>query len=240
MKLFKEISDFFLPRNCSACLVPLSSTQNVLCDNCCLQLKKPAKEIIASEFNRKFADDCIIKDFASAFIFEVDQPIQTLVHELKYNQRFGNGIELGKMAGNVLQEKINKWNVDFIIPVPLHSIKKADRGFNQAFFIAKGISNVTGIRVKTGVVKRTKFTETQTHLNSIERKKNISNAFLLKKKKVIEGKNIILVDDVITTGATIGECGRVLKNNGAANVFAMSAAIADFNSTSVQEHLSRE
>jgi ComF family protein len=240
MKLFKEISDFFLPRNCSACFVSLPSTQYVLCSNCYSQFKQPSKELIASEFKRKFASENIIKDFSTAFIFEADQPIQKIVHELKYNRRFGNGVTLGKMAGKVLIEKFNKWNADFIIPIPLHSVKKAERGFNQAFFIAKGISKVTAIRVKTGVVKRIKFTETQTHLNSIERKQNIRNAFLLKKKKIIEGKNIILVDDVITTGATISECGRVLKNNGATNIFAISAAIADFNSTSFQEHSNQE
>ena len=240
MKFFKEISDFILPRNCSACFTLLPFDQSVLCNNCLSQFKYPSEELIVAEFNRKFAGENLIKDFSSAFIFETGQPIQNLVHGLKYSKRFGNGIELGKLTGKRLIEKIKLWDADFIIPIPLHSLKKAERGFNQAFFIAKGISKITGIKINTGIVKRVKFTETQTHLNSLERKLNISKAFIVKRKNVIQGKNIILVDDVITTGATISECGKVLKNNGAANLFALSAAIADFNSTSFQEHLNQE
>jgi ComF family protein len=240
MKLINEISDFFLPRNCSACETPLQINQNVICTDCRNKFILPSEELISAEYKRKFLNDSSIKDFCSAFIFEVDKPIQTLVHELKYQKRFGNGIVLGKLTANILEEKIKSWNADFIIPVPLHPIKKAERGFNQAYFIAKGISKVAGIKVKTGVIKRIKFTETQTHLNLIERKQNIRDAFIIKKKKVIKGKSIILIDDVVTTGATINECGKILKENGAANVYALSAAIADYNSTSFQARLNPE
>ena len=83
------------------------------------------------------------------------------------------------------------------------------------------------IPVKTNLIKRTRFTETQTNLNLLERKENMRGAFVIRRNKKITGKNILLLDDVITTGATISECGRILLENGAANVYAASVAIAD-------------
>ena len=94
-------------------------------------------------------------------------------------------------------------------------------------FIAKGIRSVLRIPIITHSIKRKRFTETQTSLNLVERKENLNDAFTIKRKNNLKGKTILLLDDVITTGATISECGRVLLEKGAANVYAASVAIAD-------------
>lgn len=112
------------------------------------------------------------------------------------------------------------------MPVPLHKLKKAERGYNQSYYIAKGYSNILNIPVKE-VCRRIKYTVSQTGFNLKERKENMRNAFLPTNTKIISGKRIILVDDVITTGSTITECAKVLLDNGAGKVFAVSVALAD-------------
>jgi len=119
------------------------------------------------------------------------------------------------------------WEIDLIIPIPLHRLRKIDRGYNQSYYIAKGLSKYFNIPLSGKILFRSKFTKSQTTLNLKEREENISGAFNLKKHKTVSGKNILLVDDVITTGATTNECAKVLLEAGANNVYAISAAIAD-------------
>ena len=119
------------------------------------------------------------------------------------------------------------WNFDLIVPIPLHHLKKAERGYNQSFYIAKGVRKILNIKVSDRIVKRIKYTESQTTMNISEREENIYGAFKVKLKNSISGKNILLIDDVITTGATISECGKILLEAGANRIYAASIAIAD-------------
>lgn len=149
------------------------------------------------------------------------------MHALKYEKKFRAGIFLGEKIAEKFNEKIKKFSPDMIIPVPLHKLKKAERGYNQAFYIAEGIARLTGAKVKTGVLKRVKFTETQTQLNSEERRENVKSAFEVKKKNVLKNKNVILVDDVTTTGATTTEAARELKKYGAGKIMLLTVAIPE-------------
>lgn len=157
----------------------------------------------------------------------MDKELQHLIHGLKYDGKFQIGLFLGKLTANELREEIEKWKIDFIVPVPLHHLKRAERGFNQSYFIAKGMKQILDIPVMSNYIKRRRFTETQTNLTLIERAANIEGAFEVTGNKRIEGKIVLLVDDVITTGATVSECGKVLTEKGAAKVFAVSVAIAE-------------
>lgn len=161
------------------------------------------------------------------FIFEKDKALQSLIHSFKYNKRFLNAKFLGSLIGSELGEKIKDWNIDTIIPVPLHHLKKVERGYNQSEFIVKGLSNKLKIPHTTRTLKRVRYTETQTAFNLAEREKNISDAFRVGRKKAITDKNILVVDDVITTGSTIKECGKALIKGSAKSVYACSVAIAD-------------
>lgn len=227
MFLFNHLFDFFLPRFCLSCNSKLNPDTIYICEPCCNLIQRADSKRIELEFNRKFESGKIISGFISAFVFEKEKPLQHLIHSLKYMENFRIGIFLGKMSGTLLKEEIKSWDGDLLIPVPLHRLKKAERGYNQSYYIAKGISSVTKIPVEESVMKRKRFTETQTELTLEERKDNIRSAFTVSGNKKIAGKNIILVDDVITTGATISECGSVLKENGAAEIFALSVAVAD-------------
>lgn len=219
--------DFFIPRFCPACNKKLLPDETTICTCCLSSIQKANSEQLESEFERKFASSGIISGFTSLYVFEKDKALQAYIHSIKYNKRFMNAKYLGKLIGENLGEQIRSWNIDYICPVPLHPLRKADRGFNQSFYIGSGISKKLRIPVKKNLVKRARYTETQTNLTLKEREINISNAFRAKRKRIIENKNFLIVDDVITTGATVRECGKALLGYGAGRVYACSAAIAE-------------
>jgi ComF family protein len=158
-------------------------------------------------------------------VFENDKELQHIIHSLKYDKKFKVGIYLGELLADSLKQL--DWRIDLIIPVPIHHLKKAERGYNQSDFIAKGLSKALNVPGSTKTVKRIRYTETQTDLNLNERAKNVEKAFKLNKPNAVKGKNILLVDDVITTGATILECAKILVNAGAKTVYACSVGIAE-------------
>jgi ComF family protein len=227
MQTINTFFDFFIPRYCPSCKEKLKLAENCICEECLSSIERADSTRLNSEYKRKFASTEIISGFTSLFVFEKDKALQLFIHSIKYNKRFLNAKYLGKLIGEKLRQEIKKWNVDIIVPVPLHSLRKFDRGFNQSKYIANGIGKELGIDVKSNFLKRIRYTETQTNLTLKEREENISNAFQAKHKRLIEGKYFLLVDDIITTGATIRECGKVLLDKGAARVYACSAAIAD-------------
>jgi len=227
MKSLNGFFDFFIPRYCPSCKMKLELEENCICDECLSSIERADGDRLNLEYQRKFASTEIISGFTSLFVFEKDKALQLFIHSIKYNKHFLNAKYLGKLIGENLKEQIQNWNVDYILPVPLHSLRKADRGFNQSKYIAIGMGKEFGINVKFNLLKRRRYTETQTNLTLQEREENISKAFQAKQKRLIEGKTFLLVDDVITTGATIKECGKVLLEEGAAKVYACSAAIAE-------------
>lgn len=227
MNFLTPFIDFFLPRFCSACKNKLSVTEEIICEACLSNIERPDEQRLAHEFERKFNSDKIISGFISLFVYEKDKELQQIIHGLKYDGKFRIGIFLGKLIAKELGRQIYDWKIDFIIPVPLHNLKRAERGYNQSVFIAKGINSVLNIPIRSRSIKRHRFTETQTNLGQIERKENLKNAFSCKRRNTLKGKTILLLDDVITTGVTISECGRILHDKGAVNIYAVSVAIAD-------------
>lgn len=227
MNFLTDISDFFLPRFCPSCKNKLTNLEVVVCNPCLSKIKHAERERTEIEFARKFKSEKIIKGFTSLFVFEKDKELQDIVHDLKYNGKFSIGIFLGKLLAASVNDKIREWKIDLIVPIPLHHLKRAERGYNQSDFIAKGMKKILHVPVKSRLIKRVRFTETQTTMNLSERKENMKDAFALRSKKLLQNKSVLLIDDVITTGATTSECAKILLEGGAANVYAASVAIAD-------------
>ncbi len=224
---FRSIFDVFLPRKCSGCKEVLQSDETSICKICLTLLKPVNEDMIKREFEKDFLPSDIISNFTSLFLFEKDSILQQVIHEIKYNKQFNTGITFGKMFAEKHINLLEKWSIDLIIPIPLHHLKKAERGYNQSDFFAKGIAKESKIKLSTNAVKRIRYTESQTGFNKLEREENMANAFKVKKEKLIDGRNILLVDDVITTGATIRECGKALISSGANQIFAGSIAVTD-------------
>ena len=223
-----ELFDFILPRFCPSCRNKLATAENTVCNSCISKIKLVDPEFIKSEYQRKYESKRIISGFVSQYIFEKDKELQHIIHAFKYDKKFHVGIFLGKSLGEHFKFQFQSWNINLIVPIPLHHLKKAERGFNQSYCIAKGISSQTCIAVKSNAIKRMRFTQSQTTMTLKEREENVESAFKVKKPEAVRGKHILLVDDVMTTGATINECGKVLLNAGANRIYAATVALADF------------
>jgi ComF family protein len=170
-----------------------------------------------------------ISNLTSLYHFEKEGTLQSIIHQLKYNGMTSLGVELGRKLGEKLQTQHLERSIDGMIPVPLHSAKLRERGYNQSEHIAKGIRQVMGIPLYSSLLLRHKYTSSQTQLSAVERKENVGDAFSVNKRDLLdlEGKTFLLVDDVITTGATIDACAKVLTQHGARRVVASSVALAE-------------
>lgn len=144
------------------------------------------------------------------FFFDKGSRYRTLLHKLKYKQRKDIGLTLGKMLGRELLESGNYQTIDTIVPVPLHPKKQYRRGYNQSEQIAAGIAQVTAWEINATALIRTTHTETQTRKTRLERWENVSRVFRVREEAALRNKHILLVDDVITTGATLEACATQL------------------------------
>jgi ComF family protein len=149
-----------------------------------------------------------------------------LLHEFKYNNRPDIGRVLGRVYGRELLEAGYSRQLDFIVPIPLHAWKRKRRGFNQSEEFATGLAEAMDIPVLSTAIQRIVNTETQTRKSRLNRWKNVSEVFALTGQHDLQNKRVLLVDDVITTGATIEACGTSLLKAGCSALSAVSIAFA--------------
>jgi ComF family protein len=223
---FGGILNFVLPPVCVCCDSPLPADARFVCPDCISRLK-------AVDKNYNIFQDRVHKvnfkgSAFSLYWFVEGSEIQNILHALKYSRMKSIGKVFGKKIGEEILSRF-PGTYDYAVPVPLHKSKQRERTYNQSDYICRGISEALGITPLEKCLKRTRFTKTQTKLSLSEREENVKNAFVLNPKysDAIKNKNIILVDDVITTGSTILECARVLKENGCSEVTVCSIALAE-------------
>ena len=220
------IINFVLPPVCVCCDSPLPADARFVCPDCISKLKAVDKNynIFQDRVHKvKFGGNSL-----SLYWFEEDTEIQHILHALKYTRMKSIGTVFGRKIG---EEILSKYpgKYDFAVPVPLHKSKLRERTYNQSDYICRGISEALNIKPLEKCLLRTRYTKTQTKLSIAEREVNVRNAFSVnpKYRDIIKGKNIILADDVITTGSTILECARILKENGCGEVTVCSIALAE-------------
>jgi ComF family protein len=147
---------------------------------------------------------------SSEFYFSKASLIQTLIHELKYKGNKEIGVYLGKLMGRSLLESNRFKDIDALIPLPLFADKEFKRGYNQAAVLCDGLSQEMHLPVVTTAVSRKRFTETQTRKHRTERWENVEESFEVVDPLPLEGKHVLLIDDVVTTGATLEACGAAI------------------------------
>ena len=218
MIAFKPISNFFelfYPRICESCNDNLVKNEEVLCTRCLLELPFTHFQYDAdNDVARIFWGRVPVKRAASLFYFHKEGHVQKLLHKLKYKDQPEIGIYLGKLIGYQLQGTgFNETEV--IVPVPLHLKKRRKRGYNQCEYIARGMSEVMNKPVNTSALRRVIANPSQTKRHRYERWLNAENVFKLTKPDQVKDKHVLLVDDVVTTGATLESCvSELLKGEG--------------------------
>ena len=209
--IFSDTLHLFYPHMCNGCGSDLLKEKNLLCLKCINNL--PHTHFARYKNNpveKYFWGRLPLVAAHSEFYFSKESLIQHLIHQLKYKGNIKIGVYLGEMAGKTLLNS-NRFNtVDALIPLPLFADKERQRGYNQAAVICNGISMVMNIPVIKDNIIRQRFTETQTLKHRTERWENVSGSFAVNNAAALKGKHLLLVDDVVTTGATLEACGNIL------------------------------
>jgi ComF family protein len=224
--LLTSIRRLFYPRVCVLCCLALVKSERQLCAFCLRKL--PKTRILNAAHNPVFdifRGRIPVRNAGAFLVFRSGGIARQLLHEIKYKDNRDLAVWLGELyAAELLERGIEP--VDFIIPVPLHRRKQKQRGYNQSEAFALGIGGKWQIPVCTDVLVRKKFTQTQTRKSKWERWRNVQEVFVVANTEMLTGKKILLVDDVVTTGATLEACTRVLLNAGAEKVDVQTIAYA--------------
>lgn len=221
--ILRGFVDLFFPPTCIHCKATLTRLANnlSLCPNCYSQLILMSPEYPQTEVLERL-DPCFVDQMWISY--EFNEIIQTVIHYIKYMKMPNLGIKVGRLCAEVLRKNLESIAERFFLPIPLHPVRKSERGYNQSKFITNGIISAHFGTSIENVLIRNKNTISQTTLNREERQQNVCQAFQVRNGSDISWETIILVDDLITTGATINECARVLKENGAQRIIGMAVA----------------
>lgn len=222
-----SILNLFYPRVCAACGETLLKDEETVCLKCRYTLPFTGYENHADNpLAQVFYGRVRFHAVTACFFFAKSGKVQHLIHELKYKNNPEAGIFLGQELGKTIKDAPLFQGIDYLIPVPLHPRREKQRGYNQSLLIAQGINEVTGIPIGDKYLIRAVYTTTQTKKSADERHKNVKDIFEVRFPEELEGKHVLLIDDVLTTGATLESCAHQLENIPGIMISAATAACA--------------
>lgn len=245
MKIFRQIIDVIYPPRCGVCSsfmweAPLKGNASGLsiCDSCLAgfhPLSSPLCTMCGAPFVSEGLEDHPCEDClrnppaytAAGAPYLYEESLLEAIHHLKYHGKTCLAGSLGSLLGRFAKNWLGNKSKDFLVmPVPLHPRKLRERGYNQSLLLAKHTAEKLGTNLDTLSLRRSKNTAPQTGLGKKLRRKNVRNAFKLENANVVEGRNILLVDDVSTTGNTLNSCSKTLKKGGANTINCITLARA--------------
>jgi competence protein ComFC len=218
-------ADFVYPPNCLLCGGGFDEGR-WLCP-ACLAKVRGSRRVVFHEKAEDFQYLAGGRYFDGIFTaWEFNQELESLIHFIKYSGMKNLARFLGLSAGEAIakDKDFRDRRFQWMLPVPLHKVKLRERGYNQSAWICVGLSEATGVPVLKKGLFRKKYTQTQTGKSGEERQKNVEDAFGIEGQELIQGKSILLVDDVSTTGSTINSCAGIIKDAGAECVFGVALA----------------
>ncbi len=211
------LNDFFnliFPRLCRACNSTLLKNESVICYACQLNLPKTNYHLdLENPVQKIFWGRVPVKMASSYYHFTKGGKVQNLLHNLKYKGVKDVGVKIGELYGYELKHSEYFNHIDYIIPIPLHKNKLKKRGYNQSDYFAEGLSKSMGVPLNTTNLVRSVDTKTQTKKARYKRWENVSEIFSLTNPSELDSKTVLLVDDVITTGATMEAAIQTLVDN---------------------------
>ena len=229
--IYDYLHDFislFFPQLCATCGKNLFKSESTICTQCFYHL--PYTNFHLDDENRVVRQlyGRIPFESAAAFLyFAKGSKVQNLIHGLKYNNKPEIGTRLGEMYGQKLKAIEKFKEIDLILPVPLHPKRLKKRGYNQSEYFAMGLSNSLEIPLRSDILVRPVATSTQTQKSRFSRFENMKDVFSISNSELLQGKHVLLVDDVLTTGATVEACALELLKVQALRISIASIAFAE-------------
>jgi ComF family protein len=230
----RTLLDIALPAMCPTCGERLRLTDQGLCDSCWERIREVSAPLCpqcgAGDWiaGRK-CKGCLKTDIfygRARQAVQWEEPLISAVHRLKYNGVAELAEPLARLLARTLRRDHPDWSADLIVPVPLHRVRERERGYNQAALIARQLGRMLAWPTDAHAVQRHRWTPSQTHLTRAERLKNVFGAFRCPQPDLVAGRRVLLVDDVYTTGSTINETARALREAEATEVFALTVTRA--------------
>ena len=230
VSLLHRIFDLIAPRTCCICGCRLAPEEETLCLRCNLHL--PRTDHLANPYENELAKVFWgrvkhIEKAAALMVYHSGSQAAYPIYGLKYRHRADIGQSLGRMLGEEMRVSGFFDGIDMIIPVPLTRDRMAERGYNQSELIARGMRERCGLPVITDVLVRHTYKGSQTALGRPDRNENVEGAFALRHARKIQGKHMLLVDDVVTTGATLCACAQPLERVDGVRISVAAIGFAD-------------
>ena len=222
--IMHALMDAIAPLHCETCDARIDGRTYVhrVCNACLYMFESaPEDDSLLNQLYAQNNKDSFLFNIESHFAFHQEAPIQQTIHAIKYDNAQQMAIDFGRYFAGIRKHR----EVDYYIPVPLHSARLRERGYNQSLLIAQGISSITKVPV-INALERLFYSTTQTKLSSKDRMQNVQGIFSLTNAEPIRGKRLMLIDDVMTTGSTLEECAQVLLESGACSVSALTLTAA--------------
>ncbi len=223
-------ADLFYPPLCLICREPPPGRSERLCVACRASMRPvPEGHPLRLEARSRLAAGGLVDDFIPLYLFERHGPLQQALHLMKYSGLHSLGVMFGRELGAHLLAVQGRFSADLLLPVPLHATRLRERGYNQSERICAGVREVTGTPTLTGTLLRTRNTPSQTGLTIRGREENVRGAFRVAKRRepLLDGRSVLLVDDVMTTGSTLLGCAAALRSAGASAIAAAAIAVAE-------------
>lgn len=225
--MLSDLISLFFPTYCLACSAVLATSERWLCTACFAGLPQTNYHLtLDNPAAQKFYGRVPATYVLAWGRYSKGNAVQKLVHQLKYKNQPAIGEALGKRYGLTLSKMQWSSSFDWIVPVPLHARKLRQRGYNQSDYFARGLSASLAIPWHNQCLKRSKETDTQIQKGRIARLHNLAHAFSVTDSRVVQGKHILLVDDVITTGATLEACALSLLAVSASKISMAAIGVA--------------
>jgi ComF family protein len=226
-KLWHSALHLFYPHTCTGCGSDLLPQHELLCGQCIVQLPHTGYAALPDNpVEKMFTGRLPLQSAAAQFYFTKDALVQHLIHQLKYKGNTDIGLYMGRLMGQALLETNRFCGIDCLVPLPMYAAKERQRGYNQATILCRGMAEAMSLPISAQQVIRQRSTQTQTRKQRTGRWQNVEGSFAVAAPEALAGKHILLVDDVVTTGATLDACGNAILQVAGARISIATLAFA--------------
>lgn len=213
MYFLQSILNALFPSSCACCNEVLVQGERQICLNCLSDLTYTLYSGHNDNHTERMLTNRLpFQHATSLLVFHQGNTVQKVIHAMKFHGNSELCLLMGRQMGLDLMLSGRFDDIDLLVPVPLHWRRRMQRGYNQSELLCRGIAEITGRPVSTHTLRRHRYTHQQSMQASVDREENVKDAFSIRHPEKFEGRHILLVDDVLTTGATLGSCGEALKH----------------------------